>query len=121
MSDAVENVVEVRDLVKTFSTGFIRTSPRMPGVAPSWIERAVAKIPGGDKIHKMVEEFEPSVVVVFVIIGAVGWATAYFATVERKIDGLQAAFYQEAQAGIRFSALDHHLSAFDLALGHHAR
>ncbi|MEZ4392725.1 MAG: ABC transporter ATP-binding protein [Polyangiales bacterium] len=52
MSDVV---VEVKDLVKVFSTGLIRTRARALGAAPSWLERAVAGASWGEKIHKMVE------------------------------------------------------------------
>ena len=40
-------VVQVEGLVKTFSTGFIRTRPRMPGEAPSWLERFAGRYPWG--------------------------------------------------------------------------
>ncbi|MEZ4407681.1 MAG: ABC transporter ATP-binding protein [Polyangiales bacterium] len=50
-----EAVVEVKNLVKVFSTGFIRTSPRMPGEPPRWLERQTAKVSWGEKIHKVVE------------------------------------------------------------------
>ena len=48
-------VVEVRGLIKVFSTGFIRTAPRLPGQAPTWLERQAGKVAWGEKIHKMVE------------------------------------------------------------------
>jgi ABC-2 type transport system ATP-binding protein len=48
-------VVEVRDLIKVFSTGFIRTAPRLPGQPHTWLERQTAKLSWGEKIHKMVE------------------------------------------------------------------
>ena len=48
-------VVQVEGLVKPFSTGFIRPRPRMPGEAPSWLERFAGRYPWGDKLHKMVE------------------------------------------------------------------
>lgn len=52
MSDVV---VEVKDLVKVFSTGLIRTRARALGAAPTWLERAVEGTAWGEKIHKMVE------------------------------------------------------------------
>ncbi len=48
-------VVEVRGLIKVFSTGFIRTAPRLPGQPPTWLERQAGKVAWGEKIHKMVE------------------------------------------------------------------
>ncbi len=48
-------VVEVKDLIKVFSTGFVRTAPRLPGQPPTWLERQAGKVPWGEKIHKMVE------------------------------------------------------------------
>lgn len=50
-----EVVVEVNGLVKVFSTGLIRTSPRALGAPPGWLERTAAKYPWGEKLHKMVE------------------------------------------------------------------
>lgn len=55
MSAEAPRVIEVENLVKTFSTGFIRTAPRLPGAPPSWLERATAGRPWGEKIHKVVE------------------------------------------------------------------
>ncbi len=48
-------VVRVEGLVKTFSTGFVRTRPRLPGQPPSWLERFAGRYAWGDKLHKMVE------------------------------------------------------------------
>jgi ABC-2 type transport system ATP-binding protein len=48
-------VVEVKDLIKVFSTGFIRTAPRLPGHPPTWLERQAGRVSWGEKIHKMVE------------------------------------------------------------------
>lgn len=50
-----EVVVEVKDLVKVFSTGLIRTRARRLDGAPSWLERTTARYAWGEKIHKMVE------------------------------------------------------------------
>ncbi len=47
--------IEVEGLVKVFSTGFIRTAPRLPGQPPTWLERQAARVSWGEKIHKMVE------------------------------------------------------------------
>ena len=52
MSDAI---VEVQGLVKTFSMGFVRPAPRLPGEPPTWLERTAAKLPYGDKLHRVVE------------------------------------------------------------------
>jgi len=48
-------VVRVEGLVKTFSTGFIRTRPRLPGQPPSALERFAGRYSWGHKLHKMVE------------------------------------------------------------------
>ncbi len=48
-------VVEVREFYKTFATGLIHLRPRGVGAAPTWLERAVARVPGGEKIHRIVE------------------------------------------------------------------
>ena len=48
-------VVEVKNLIKVFSTGFIRTAPRLPGHPPTWLERQAGKVAWGEKIHRMVE------------------------------------------------------------------
>lgn len=52
-------VVEVKNLIKVFSTGFIRTAPRLPGQPPTWLERTLAKRVANEelrkKIHVMVE------------------------------------------------------------------
>ncbi len=50
-----EVIVEVRDLVKTFSLGFLRPTPRLPGEPPTWLERTAQRLPFGDKIHRVVE------------------------------------------------------------------
>jgi ABC-2 type transport system ATP-binding protein len=50
-----EVVVEVKGLVKVFSTGLVRTNPRALGAPPGWLERTAAKYPWGEKLHKMVE------------------------------------------------------------------
>lgn len=50
-----EAVAEVRELVKVFSTGLVRTSPRALGEPPRWLERQTAKVSWGEKIHKVVE------------------------------------------------------------------
>lgn len=50
-----EKVVEVDGFVKTFSMGFLRPPARLPGEPPTWLERAVAKIPHGDRLHRVVE------------------------------------------------------------------
>ncbi|MFO0652741.1 MAG: ABC transporter ATP-binding protein [Polyangiales bacterium] len=50
-----EAIVEVNGLVKTFSMGFLRPTARLPGEPPTWLERAVAKVPYGDKLHRVVE------------------------------------------------------------------
>jgi ABC-2 type transport system ATP-binding protein len=50
-----EVIVEVKDLVKTFSMGFLRPPARLPGAPPTWLERAVERLPYGDKIHRVVE------------------------------------------------------------------
>lgn len=52
-------VVEVKGLVKVFSSGFIRTAPRLPGQPPTWLERTLAKRVRSEelrkRIHVMVE------------------------------------------------------------------
>ena len=48
-------VVKVDGYVKTFSLGFLRPTARLPGEAPTWLERTVEKIPHGDKLHRVVE------------------------------------------------------------------
>jgi len=48
-------VVEVSGFVKTFSMGFLRPPARLPTEPPTWLERAVEKIPHGDKLHRVVE------------------------------------------------------------------
>lgn len=50
-----ERVVEVSGFVKTFSMGFLRPPARLPTEPPTWLERAVAKVPHGDKLHRVVE------------------------------------------------------------------
>ena len=50
-----EKVVEVSGFVKTFSMGFLRPPARLPTEPPTWLERAVAKVPHGDKLHRVVE------------------------------------------------------------------
>ncbi|MFO0608742.1 MAG: ABC transporter ATP-binding protein [Polyangiales bacterium] len=50
-----EKVVEVDGFVKTFSMGFLRPPARLPDEPPTWLERAVAKVPHGDKLHRVVE------------------------------------------------------------------
>lgn len=52
---SAEVVVEVKDLVKVFSTGLIRTRPRALGAPPGWLERAASRYAWGEKVHKMVE------------------------------------------------------------------
>jgi ABC-2 type transport system ATP-binding protein len=47
--------VVVEGLAKTFSLGLIRLAARAPGTPPGAFERFVAKLPGGDKVHRQVE------------------------------------------------------------------
>ncbi|MDP3276899.1 MAG: ABC transporter ATP-binding protein [Deltaproteobacteria bacterium] len=52
MSDVV---VSVQDIAKTFSLGLIRLAERLPGSEPGALERALAGVPWGAKLHRQVE------------------------------------------------------------------
>jgi ABC-2 type transport system ATP-binding protein len=48
-------IVEVRELIKTFSLGLVRLPEQVAGAAPTALERIIQKLPGGDKLHRRVE------------------------------------------------------------------
>lgn len=55
MASGDKVIVEVRELIKTFSLGLVRLPERPPGTEPTAIERFLAKLPAADKIHRRVE------------------------------------------------------------------
>jgi ABC-2 type transport system ATP-binding protein len=48
-------IVEVRDLIKTFSLGLVRLPERPPDTEPTSLERLLSKLPAADKLHRRVE------------------------------------------------------------------